>query len=60
MDNDIENIERCEEDAYLLTRVFGVAHEARLAHLLTLEPLRFIIGLHILFVDFESGGGICV
>jgi hypothetical protein len=42
MDNEIDTVEPCVEEVYLLTRVFGVQNEARLAHLLTLKPLRFI------------------
>lgn len=43
MDEEIEATDCEGESDYTLTRVFGVQHEARLAHLLTLTPVRFIL-----------------
>lgn len=43
MDDEIIVSESDGEKAYALTHVFGVQHETRLAHLLTLGPVRFIL-----------------
>lgn len=43
MDHETDVIVPEMEEPYALTRMFGVQHEARLAHLLTLEPLYFVL-----------------
>ena len=43
MDDELTVPEPEGDGAYTLTRVFGVQQEARLAHLLTLSPVQFIL-----------------